>query len=91
MSSSNSNNNTSSSNLNKKKQEEKTVKLLRDLASITHNKQCCDCNQKGPTYVNITLGTFVCTTCCGILYVFYFALYSLLAFKITIYFFIDVV
>lgn len=51
----------------KKKLEDKTVKSLKELASIPNNKQCCDCNQKGPTYINITIGTFVCTACSGIL------------------------
>ena len=51
----------------KKKSEDKAVKSLRELASVPFNKQCCDCNQKGPTYINITMGTFVCTTCSGIL------------------------
>ena len=58
---------TANNKTDKKKSEEKTVKSLRDLASLPLNKQCCDCNQKGPTYVNITIGTFVCTACSGIL------------------------
>ncbi len=52
---------------NKKKIEERTMKLLRDLAQLSFNKQCCDCHQRGPTYVNVTMGTFVCTSCSGIL------------------------
>jgi len=51
----------------KKKLEEKTSKMLREVAQLSHNKQCCDCNQKGPTYANITVGSFVCTTCSGVL------------------------
>ena len=51
----------------KKKIEEKALIALRELAALPHNKQCCDCNQKGPTYVNVTIGTFICTACSGIL------------------------
>lgn len=51
----------------RKKQDEKNLKLLRDLASLPHNKYCFDCNQRGPTYVNVTIGSFVCTKCSGIL------------------------
>jgi Arf-GAP domain and FG repeats-containing protein 1 len=54
-------------NKNKTPVEDKTVKLIRELASLIYNKQCSECHQKGPTYVNITIGTFVCTTCSGIL------------------------
>ncbi|KAF5297669.1 hypothetical protein FQA39_LY12000 [Lamprigera yunnana] len=51
----------------RKKQDEKNLKLLRDLASLPHNKYCFDCNQRGPTYVNVTIGSFVCTKCSGML------------------------
>lgn len=51
----------------KKKLEEKTLKSLKELASLPHNRCCCDCGQRGPTYVNITIGSFVCTSCSGIL------------------------
>lgn len=51
----------------RKKQDEKNLKLIRDLASLPHNKYCFDCNQRGPTYVNVTIGSFVCTKCSGML------------------------
>ena len=51
----------------KRKQEEKHLNLLRAMAKLDHNKQCFDCNQKGPTYVDMTVGAFVCTTCSGLL------------------------
>lgn len=51
----------------KKKLDEKNLKLLRELASQPHNKKCFDCGQRGPTYVNMTIGSFVCTSCSGIL------------------------
>ena len=34
-----------------KRQEEKYVQMIRELASLPMNKQCFDCNSKGPTYV----------------------------------------
>ncbi|XP_046852706.1 arf-GAP domain and FG repeat-containing protein 1-like isoform X2 [Xenia sp. Carnegie-2017] len=52
---------------NTKKQDEKHLKILRDLCSLPHNKKCFDCGQRGPTYVNMTIGSFVCTSCSGIL------------------------
>ncbi|XP_065346951.1 arf-GAP domain and FG repeat-containing protein 1-like isoform X1 [Cloeon dipterum] len=51
----------------KKKQDEKNLKLLRELTSQVCNKHCFDCQQRGPTYVNMTIGSFVCTTCSGLL------------------------
>uniref|UniRef100_A0A914UU83 Arf-GAP domain-containing protein n=1 Tax=Plectus sambesii TaxID=2011161 RepID=A0A914UU83_9BILA len=51
----------------KRKQEEKNLKLLRELAALLPNKHCFDCGQRGPTYVNMTIGSFCCTACSGIL------------------------
>ncbi|XP_014216002.1 arf-GAP domain and FG repeat-containing protein 1 [Copidosoma floridanum] len=51
----------------KKKQDEKNLKTLRQLVSQPGNKECFDCQQRGPTYVNMTIGSFVCTTCSGML------------------------
>ncbi|XP_018329370.1 arf-GAP domain and FG repeat-containing protein 1 isoform X2 [Agrilus planipennis] len=51
----------------RKKQDEKNLKTLRELASLPYNKYCFDCNQRGPTYVNVTIGSFVCTKCSGML------------------------
>ncbi|OXU17549.1 hypothetical protein TSAR_010784 [Trichomalopsis sarcophagae] len=51
----------------KKKQDEKNLKTLRELVSQPGNKECFDCQQRGPTYVNMTIGSFVCTTCSGML------------------------
>jgi Arf-GAP domain and FG repeat-containing protein 1 len=51
----------------KKKLDEQHLKLLRELAALAHNKHCFDCNQRGPTYVNMTIGSFVCTSCSGLL------------------------
>ncbi|CAH1130351.1 unnamed protein product [Ceutorhynchus assimilis] len=51
----------------RKKQDENNLKTLRELASRPQNKFCFDCGQRGPTYVNVTIGSFVCTKCSGIL------------------------
>uniref|UniRef100_A0A1I8IS17 Arf-GAP domain-containing protein n=1 Tax=Macrostomum lignano TaxID=282301 RepID=A0A1I8IS17_9PLAT len=51
----------------KKKQDEKNTKILRELVSLPGNKHCFDCSQRGPTYVNMTIGSFICTGCSGIL------------------------
>lgn len=51
----------------RKKQDDKVLKTLRELVSVGGNKECFDCGQKGPTYINMTIGSFVCTTCSGIL------------------------
>lgn len=51
----------------RKKQDDKILKTLRELVCIGGNKECFDCAQKGPTYINMTIGSFVCTTCSGIL------------------------
>ncbi|XP_076454141.1 uncharacterized protein LOC143289142 isoform X1 [Babylonia areolata] len=52
---------------NKKKQDEKHLKMLREMVALPSNKTCFDCHQRGPTYVNMTIGSFVCTSCSGIL------------------------
>ncbi|XP_011304550.1 arf-GAP domain and FG repeat-containing protein 1 isoform X1 [Fopius arisanus] len=51
----------------KRKQDEKHLKILRELVSQVNNKECFDCRQRGPTYVNMTIGSFVCTSCSGML------------------------
>nr|CAD7447041.1 unnamed protein product [Timema bartmani] len=50
----------------RKKQDEKHLKILRELVSLPSNKECFDCHQRGPTYVNMTIGSFVCTSCSGL-------------------------
>nr|XP_046177129.1 arf-GAP domain and FG repeat-containing protein 1b isoform X2 [Oncorhynchus gorbuscha] len=51
----------------KRKQEETHLKMLREMTSQPPNRKCFDCDQRGPTYANMTVGSFVCTTCSGIL------------------------
>ncbi|KAH8276426.1 hypothetical protein KR018_006919 [Drosophila ironensis] len=53
----------------RKKQDDKYLLALRELVAggTGGNRQCFDCGQKGPTYVNMTIGSFVCTRCSGVL------------------------
>ncbi|KDR15368.1 Arf-GAP domain and FG repeats-containing protein 1 [Zootermopsis nevadensis] len=51
----------------RKKLDEKHLRILRELVSLPSNKQCFDCHQRGPTYINMTIGSFVCTSCSGML------------------------
>ncbi|XP_037958739.1 uncharacterized protein DDB_G0283357 [Teleopsis dalmanni] len=52
----------------RKKQDDNNLKALRELVTTgAGNRQCFDCDQKGPTYVNMTIGSFVCTRCSGVL------------------------
>lgn len=48
-------------------QDDKNLEILRELISLNGNKYCLDCNQRGPTYVNTTIGSFVCSKCSGML------------------------
>ncbi|CAK1544180.1 unnamed protein product [Leptosia nina] len=52
---------------NRRKQDDKNLEILRELISQNGNKYCLDCNQRGPTYVNTTIGSFVCSKCSGML------------------------
>ncbi|XP_064614873.1 arf-GAP domain and FG repeat-containing protein 1-like isoform X2 [Liolophura sinensis] len=52
---------------NKRKQDERHLKMLREMVGLPNNKQCFDCHQRGPTYINMTIGSYVCTSCSGIL------------------------
>uniref|UniRef100_A0A1L8DMW5 Putative gtpase-activating protein n=1 Tax=Nyssomyia neivai TaxID=330878 RepID=A0A1L8DMW5_9DIPT len=51
----------------RKKTDDKNLKVLREIVSLGGNRQCFDCGQRGPTYVNMTIGSFVCTKCSGML------------------------
>jgi hypothetical protein len=54
--------------LKPKEDNDRFLKTLRDIISASpNNRTCFDCGQKGVTYVNTTVGTFVCSTCSGIL------------------------
>uniref|UniRef100_A0A0K0EEB3 Arf-GAP domain-containing protein n=1 Tax=Strongyloides stercoralis TaxID=6248 RepID=A0A0K0EEB3_STRER len=51
----------------KRFEEEELSKTVRELAKIDANKFCCECGQRGPTYVNVTQGSFCCMHCSGLL------------------------
>ncbi|CAK8676437.1 unnamed protein product [Clavelina lepadiformis] len=51
----------------RKKQEERHLQTLKDALKLECNKRCFECDQRGPTYVDVTIGSFVCTSCGGIL------------------------
>lgn len=54
--------------IRKVKQDDKFSIAIRDIQSQhPANKKCFDCDQRGPTYVNMTIGSFVCTKCSGLL------------------------
>ncbi|KAF6776029.1 hypothetical protein AHF37_04412 [Paragonimus kellicotti] len=47
--------------------QDKVLRILRAMVTHDENRYCFDCHQRGPTYVNITIGSFVCTNCGGAL------------------------
>ena len=51
----------------KRKPEDESVTKLKKLGLEPANKRCFDCGQRGPTYINVTIGSFVCSTCGGLL------------------------
>lgn len=54
--------------MRKVKQDDKFSLAIREIQSQnSENKKCFDCDQRGPTYVNMTIGSFVCTKCSGML------------------------
>lgn len=58
----------SKTTLRKGKQDDKFSLAIRDIqAGNAANKKCFDCEQRGPTYINTTIGSFVCTKCSGML------------------------
>ena len=55
-------------NMRKVKQDDKFSLAVREIqAQHPANKKCFDCEQRGPTYLNMTIGSFVCTKCSGML------------------------
>lgn len=53
--------------LRPKQDNDKMLKTLREIVASGGNRQCFDCGQRGVTYVNMTVGSFVCTSCSGVL------------------------
>ncbi|XP_029437774.1 arf-GAP domain and FG repeat-containing protein 2 isoform X2 [Rhinatrema bivittatum] len=50
-----------------KEQEEVWGRRVRELGSSLPNRHCFECEQRGVTYIDITVGSFVCTSCSGLL------------------------
>lgn len=50
-----------------KSSDELHYEELREFAQEGSNRYCFDCHQRGPTYVNMTIGSFVCMRCSGLL------------------------
>ncbi|ORX47539.1 Arf GTPase activating protein [Piromyces finnis] len=50
-----------------KKQNEKNERTIRNLMKLEENKKCFDCNSSLISYVNLSLNTFVCAECGGLL------------------------
>ena len=51
----------------RKKKEEQLLRSLRELTALPHNKKCLECQERGPTYADMTTHGFVCTSCSGYL------------------------
>ena len=57
-------------NKNQNDSHEKHSAAIREFqSSFPENKKCFECEQRGPTYVDMTIGSFVCTKCSGMLWV----------------------
>ncbi|XP_038140863.1 arf-GAP domain and FG repeat-containing protein 2 isoform X2 [Cyprinodon tularosa] len=55
------------SNRKHRDNQEICSRKVRELAQSGVNKHCFECNQPGVTYTDITVGSFVCTSCSGML------------------------
>ncbi|KAI8370923.1 hypothetical protein BD560DRAFT_446822 [Blakeslea trispora] len=49
-----------------KKEEELNAQKLQELLRRPENKKCFDCPTKSPFFVNVSIHTFVCTRCSGL-------------------------
>ncbi|XP_056299450.1 arf-GAP domain and FG repeat-containing protein 2 isoform X2 [Pseudoliparis swirei] len=55
------------SNRKHRDNQEICARKVRELAQSGVNKHCFECSQPGVTYTDITAGSFVCTSCSGML------------------------
>ncbi|KAG9346378.1 hypothetical protein JZ751_006689 [Albula glossodonta] len=55
------------SNRKHRDNQEICARKVRELAQSGINKHCFECGQPGVTYIDITVGCFVCTSCSGML------------------------
>ncbi|KAG2174098.1 hypothetical protein INT43_004118 [Umbelopsis isabellina] len=53
--------------LRRTKQEEKDQQLIQELLKQPENKKCFDCPNKIPSYVNLSIQTFICSRCSGLI------------------------
>eukprot|EP00116_Pleurobrachia_bachei_P017445 sb/3477707/ len=51
----------------KGKDGDDSTEKLKKFSLEPSNKKCFDCAQRGPTYINVTIGAFVCSSCGGLL------------------------
>ncbi|KAI5149484.1 hypothetical protein ENBRE01_0927 [Enteropsectra breve] len=45
--------------------DQKAQDFLKHLSGLSFNQQCADCAKPGPTWVNLSLGVFICHECAG--------------------------
>lgn len=55
------------SNRKHRDNQEICARKVRELAQSGVNKHCFECGQPGVTYTDVTVGSFVCTSCSGML------------------------
>ncbi|XP_028820875.1 arf-GAP domain and FG repeat-containing protein 1-like isoform X2 [Denticeps clupeoides] len=55
------------SNRKHRDNQEVCARKVRELAQTGANRHCLECGQPGVTYIDITVGCFVCTSCSGML------------------------
>ncbi len=55
-------------------------KVMTALRKEECNKRCGDCNSLNPAYINLTLNSFVCSRCCGVLREFNFKIKGFVCF-----------
>ncbi|KAI8576326.1 hypothetical protein K450DRAFT_257230 [Umbelopsis ramanniana AG] len=53
--------------LRRNKQEEKDYQIIQALLKEPANKKCFDCPNKIPSYVNLSIQTFICSRCSGLI------------------------
>ncbi|KAA8499588.1 Arf-GAP domain and FG repeat-containing protein 1 [Porphyridium purpureum] len=44
-------------------EHEEAERLIRGMTRLEENAHCADCGARDPTFVNLTIGTFVCSVC----------------------------
>ncbi|KAL0484675.1 membrane-associated protein [Acrasis kona] len=52
--------------MSSKEENLKNKRILQELLKSPDNKECADCNAKGPSWASINHGVFLCIRCAGI-------------------------